>query len=92
MRNRADVVEDAEQCPRKTTRGVACARSDGRRRFSFPAGTFTLRQQVVVPPNTVIEGAKNPNDMADPEKKPRMPHDHRWNLGRCVAQRISRRS
>jgi hypothetical protein len=68
----ANIVEDAEQCPSKTSHRVACTRQTGQRgrHFKFPAGTFTLSHQVYVPANTIIEGAKNPNDANDPEKKP----------------------
>eukprot|EP01052_Picozoa_sp_SAG31_P001581 SAG31_NODE_53_length_30139_cov_31.002197_23_plen_449_part_00 len=70
----SNVVEDAEQCPHKTKRGVTCTWEVGGqlgRHFKFPAGIFKLSHQVYVPANTIIEGAKNPNDMNDPEKKPR---------------------
>ena len=70
--NWADVVEDATQCPHETQHGVTCTWEDGQRgrHFKFPAGTFTLSHSVYVPANTIIEGAANPNDANDPEKKP----------------------
>jgi hypothetical protein len=69
----ADIVEDAKQCPHKTEHGVTCTWENGQRgrHFKFPAGTFTVLHQVYVPDNTIIEGVKNPNDMNDPEKKPK---------------------
>ena len=59
------IVEDAEQCPNETKYGVRCTWENGQRvrNFKFPAGNFTLSHQVYVPANTIIEGAKNPNDM-----------------------------
>jgi hypothetical protein len=69
----AKIVEDAKQCPPKTEHGIACTWENGQRgrHFKFPAGTFKLSYQVYVPANTIIEGANNPNDMNDPEKKPK---------------------
>ena len=66
-------MEDATQCPPTTGRGVTCTWESGQRgrHFKFPAGTFNVSYQVYVPANTVIEGAGTPNDMSDPEKKPR---------------------
>jgi len=71
--NWANIVEDAKQCPRNTRCGVTCTWETGQRgrHFKFPVGTFTLSHQVYVPANTIIEGVKNPNDVNDPEKKPR---------------------
>ena len=42
---------------------MACARgADGRRVFKFPPGSlFEITRQIALPPNTVIEGAGNPN-------------------------------
>jgi len=54
-----------------TTSGtISCETRHGIRWFKFPAGTFDIDRQVVVPAKTAIEGNANPNDPSDKTKEP----------------------
>jgi hypothetical protein len=49
---------------------LPCATVSGRVVYQFPAGVFEIDQQLLVPPDTAITGASNPNDEARPTQSP----------------------
>jgi len=49
---------------------ISCSAKDSQKVFSFPAGVFEIEKQFLVPPETAIEGANNPNDMSNPTVSP----------------------
>ena len=49
---------------------ITCALLDHIKSYIFPAGVFQIDQQLLVPPNTSLTGAHNPNDMANPRRAP----------------------
>jgi len=47
-----------------------CAVENSVKVYRFPAGIFEIDEQLLVPENTSIIGASNPNDMLEPTKTP----------------------
>ena len=60
--------------PLVSTTGVGttmmCALVQHVRQYSLPAGIFEIGEQLLVPANTSLVGARSPNDMADPTRSP----------------------
>ncbi|CAE7938475.1 pex16 [Symbiodinium sp. KB8] len=53
-----------------TSTKIACSVEGGRKVYRFPPGIFELDEQLLVPEQTSILGARDPNDWSQPAKPP----------------------